>query len=142
MRLSVFGGSFDVDESLLGAAPEVVEHQVGEYERGERETFDLDVNFPEDFTGRVMRAMCDIPRGETRTYGQVADVLDSSPVAVGQACGRNPVPVVVPCHRVVGTDWLGGFSGQREGDRVDLKRRLLEHEGAIESRQSTLADDF
>ncbi|WP_435361178.1 methylated-DNA--[protein]-cysteine S-methyltransferase [Haloarchaeobius sp. DFWS5] len=152
MELSVHGGSFDIDESLLGAGATEVEAQVREYERGERESFDLDVDFPDDFTGRVMRAMCEIPRGETRTYGEVAESLDTSPVAVGQACGRNPVPVVVPCHRIVGTDWLGGFSNETEGERVDLKQRLLEHEGALPAgeagdasdagEQTTLADSF
>ncbi|WP_435363011.1 methylated-DNA--[protein]-cysteine S-methyltransferase [Haloarchaeobius sp. DYHT-AS-18] len=142
MQLTVLGGSFDIDETLLDAEPETVREQVAEYGRGERETFDFDVRFPGTFTGDVMREMAAIPRGETRTYGDLAAALDSSPVAVGQACGRNPVPVIVPCHRVVGTDWLGGFSGETEGDRVDLKRRLLEHEGAIPGRQTTLADSF
>ncbi|WP_267642292.1 methylated-DNA--[protein]-cysteine S-methyltransferase [Haloarchaeobius amylolyticus] len=142
MHLSVLGGSFTVDETLVDAPPETIREQVAEYGRGERESVDLTVSFPDSFTGEVMREMAAIPLGETRTYGEIAATLDSSPVAVGQACGRNPVPVVVPCHRVVGTDWLGGFSGETEGDRVDLKRRLLEHEGAIPGRQATLSSDF
>ncbi|WP_439028697.1 methylated-DNA--[protein]-cysteine S-methyltransferase [Haloarchaeobius sp. DT45] len=142
MHLSVLGGSFEIDETLFDAPPATIREQVAEYGRGERDTFDLTVAFPDTFTGDVMRAMAAIPCGETRTYGDLAAELDSSPVAVGQACGRNPVPVIVPCHRVVGTDWLGGFSGETEGDRVDLKRRLLEHEGAIRSRQARLSDAF
>jgi methylated-DNA-[protein]-cysteine S-methyltransferase len=142
MHVSALGGSFDLDDSLLDAPPDAIREQVREYECGDRTAFDVAVRFPETFTGRVMRAMAEIPPGETRTYGDLAADLDTSPVAVGQACGRNPVPLVVPCHRVVGTDWLGGFSGEIEGDRVDLKRRLLDHEGAIAGRQATLSGDF
>jgi methylated-DNA-[protein]-cysteine S-methyltransferase len=85
-----------------------------------------------------MDAMAAIPYGETRTYGDLAADLDTSPVAVGGACGRNPVPLVVPCHRVVGHDGLGGFSA--EGG-VDLKRALLAHERehAAGERQASLA---
>ncbi|WP_435344711.1 methylated-DNA--[protein]-cysteine S-methyltransferase [Haloarchaeobius sp. HRN-SO-5] len=143
MHVSVLGGSFDLDDSLLDASPEAIREQVREYERGDRTAFDVAVTFPDTFTGRVMRAMAEIPPGETRTYGELAADLDTSAVAVGQACGRNPVPLVVPCHRVVGTNWLGGFSGETAGDRVDLKRRLLEHESALPGdRQATLADEF
>jgi len=72
-----------------------------------------------------MRAMREIPYGETRTYGDLAENLESGAVAVGQACGSNPLPIVVPCHRVVGSDGYGGFSA--EGG-VDAKRRLLAFE--------------
>jgi len=71
--------------------------------------------------------MSDIPYGETRTYGDLAAALDTAPVAVGSACGKNPVPLVVPCHRVVGRDSLGGYSA---GDGTALKERLLALEGA------------
>jgi len=69
-----------------------------------------------------MDAMAAIPYGETRTYGELAVELDTAAVAVGQACGRNPVPIVVPCHRVVGANSLGGYSA--EGG-PELKERLL-----------------
>jgi len=77
-----------------------------------------------------MRAMAAIPSGETRTYGDLADSLDTAPVAVGGACGRNPVPLAVPCHRVVGATTLGGFSLDCQRP-LAVKRRLLEHEGAL-----------
>ena len=76
--------------------------------------------------------MAAIPYGETRTYGEIAAELDSAPIAVGGACGRNPVPVVVPCHRVVGSD--GGLRGYSAADGIATKRRLLELEGAIAER--------
>ena len=81
----------------------------------------------------VWEAMQRIPVGETRTYGELARSLGSSARAVGGACGANPIPVVVPCHRVIaaGGD-LGGFMGSRgEGFERDIKRWLLGHEGAL-----------
>ena len=125
MRVTMWGFAVDIDERLLGCGSDSLRTQLGEYERGERRKFDADVRFPDSFTGEVMRVMASIPYGETRTYGEVAAELDSHAVAVGQACGRNPTPLVVPCHRVVGADSLGGFSA---AGGVDLKRALLDHE--------------
>jgi methylated-DNA-[protein]-cysteine S-methyltransferase len=129
MEVTVPGGTLALDESYLDASPETVRQQVREYTRGDRRAFDLEVRYPDDFTGRVMRAMAAIPYGETRTYGELAASVDSGAVAIGGACGRNPVPLVVPCHRVVAADGLGGFSA---AGGPALKRRLLEHEGALE----------
>jgi methylated-DNA-[protein]-cysteine S-methyltransferase len=79
------------------------------------------------FQKAVWRAMAEIPYGETRTYADIAHAVDSAPRAVGGACGRNPIPIVVPCHRVVGTNGtLTGFSG---GDGLATKRALLSLEG-------------
>jgi methylated-DNA-[protein]-cysteine S-methyltransferase len=80
----------------------------------------------------VWEAMQAIPVGQTRTYGQLAKAIGSSARAVGGACGANPIPVVVPCHRVVGAGGaLGGFMGAREeGFELSIKRWLLAHEGA------------
>ena len=125
MRIRLFGDPIEIDDSRIDATPETVRRQIREYEAGERESFDLEIAYPDGFTGTVMRAMERIPSGETRTYGEVAVDLETAPIAVGQACGRNPVPVIVPCHRIVGADSLTGYRGG-----LDLKRRLLEHEGA------------
>jgi len=78
---------------------------------------------------RVWQAMCAIPRGETRSYGELAAALQSSAQAVGQACGANPIPIVIPCHRVVGKAGLGGFMHHSGGYALDIKRWLLAHEG-------------
>ena len=79
----------------------------------------------------VWEAMCAIPAGRTRTYGELAKELRSSARAVGGACGANPIPLIVPCHRVVGAGGLGGFMGSREeGFELGIKRWLLAHEGA------------
>lgn len=81
------------------------------------------------FQRRVWRVIAGIPRGHTLTYGEIARRLKSAPRAVGQACGRNPYPLVVPCHRVVAADGgLGGFDSARGGYKLDIKRWLLAHE--------------
>jgi methylated-DNA-[protein]-cysteine S-methyltransferase len=82
------------------------------------------------FQRRVWSQIAAIPPGRTETYGQVAKNLNNAPRAVGQACGANPYPVVVPCHRVVATGGgLGGFARERGGFLLDVKRWLLRHEG-------------
>lgn len=80
---------------------------------------------------QVWEAMQRIRAGTTRTYGEVARELSSSARAVGGACGANPIPVIVPCHRIVASNGLGGFMGAAgEGFERSIKRWLLEHEGA------------
>ena len=82
------------------------------------------------FQKSVWAAIAAIPAGETRSYGELAKALKSSPRAVGTACGANPYPIVVPCHRVIAASGgLGGFSRQRGGFLLEAKRWLLHHEG-------------
>ncbi|HID49752.1 MAG TPA: methylated-DNA--[protein]-cysteine S-methyltransferase [Chromatiales bacterium] len=81
------------------------------------------------FQQRVWHALQQIPPGEVRTYGDLARQLGSSPRAVGGACRRNPVPLLVPCHRVVAAQGIGGFAGHAAGREVALKRWLLRREG-------------
>lgn len=76
----------------------------------------------------VWQAMCAIPSGEVRTYGALAADLGSSAQAVGTACGRNPLPIVVPCHRVTANGGLGGFMGGKRDGSLAIKRWLLAHE--------------
>jgi len=81
-----------------------------------------------EFQRRVWKAMTRIPIGRTRTYGEIAAELASAAQAVGQACGANPLPIIVPCHRIVSASGLGGFAGATEGTMIDVKRWLLDHE--------------
>ena len=82
------------------------------------------------FQRRVWTGIAAIPAGGTRTYGELALAIGSGPRAVGNACGANPFPVVVPCHRVVASGGgLGGFARNRGGFLLDVKRWLLRHEG-------------
>ena len=80
------------------------------------------------FQQRVWRALRRIPAGRTLSYGKLARRLDTSARAVGNACRANPVPIVVPCHRVVAESGIGGFMGKRSGSPLSLKYWLLEHE--------------
>jgi len=81
---------------------------------------------------RVWDAMCAIPRGRTRTYGELARELGAHfPVdarAIGQACGDNRLPIVIPCHRVVAANGIGGFGHATGGYLLEVKRWLLMHE--------------
>ena len=77
---------------------------------------------------KVWQAMRDIPRGQMQTYGDLATLLHSSPRAIGQACGSNPIPIVIPCHRVVSKTGLGGFMHRADSSALDIKHWLLTHE--------------
>ena len=109
---------------------EDAKRQLAAYFAGRRKGFDLPL-VPEGSPTeqRVWALMAKIPYGETRSYGELARELKLSPRAIGRACGRNPLPIFLPCHRVVAADGeLGGYSG--EGG-VETKRRLLQLEGAL-----------
>ncbi|HEX5394251.1 MAG TPA: methylated-DNA--[protein]-cysteine S-methyltransferase [Rhodocyclaceae bacterium] len=85
------------------------------------------------FRRKVWEQIAAIPAGRTRSYGEIAKAVKSAPRAVGGACGANPYPLVVPCHRVVAAnkglnDGLGGFANQRGGFLLEVKRWLLAHE--------------
>jgi methylated-DNA-[protein]-cysteine S-methyltransferase len=105
--------------------------QLAAYFDGRLSRFDLPlapVGSP--FETCVWAAMLAIPYGETRCYGDLANAVGSAPRAVGRACGRNPIPIVIPCHRVLARSGLGGYSG--EGG-IGTKQRLLALEGALGS---------
>ena len=76
----------------------------------------------------VWDAMCAIPRGRTRTYGDIARELGADARDIGQACGDNRLPIVIPCHRVVAANGLGGFAHATSGYLIEVKRWLLAHE--------------
>lgn len=79
----------------------------------------------------VLDQLQKIPYGETRTYGEIAKILKTSPRAVGNACRNNPIPVIIPCHRVVAANGIGGYSGATQGRKLDIKYRLLRLEGLV-----------
>ncbi|MCW2309473.1 methylated-DNA--[protein]-cysteine S-methyltransferase [Rhodobium gokarnense] len=102
--------------------------QLAGYFEGRRTAFDLPLAPAGNaFQQQVYSAMRAIPFGETRSYGDIARDLGVAAQPVGQACGSNPIPVIIPCHRVVGSHGLGGFSG---AGGVETKIRLLKLEGA------------
>ena len=97
--------------------------QLHAYMDGELTDFDLPLA-PQGtaYRRKVWQALCDIPYGEIRSYQQIAAKTGGSARSVGQANGRNPIPVIIPCHRVVATSHIGGYSG---GDGLTTKRWLL-----------------
>mgnify|MGYP001806012384 CR=1 FL=1 len=102
--------------------------QLDAYFDGRLQRFDLPLS-PRGttFQRRVWQAIAAIPFGKVRTYGDLARDLETAPRALGGACGRNPIPIIIPCHRVLGTDGsLGGYSGM---DGLETKRFLLRLEG-------------
>ena len=104
--------------------------QLSEYLKGERQMFDLPLN-PRgtDFQKRVWQALCDIPYGETRSYKQIAEAIGNPKAvrAVGMANNRNPITIVVPCHRVIGADGkLVGYGGG-----LEMKEFLLRLEKSL-----------
>lgn len=82
------------------------------------------------FQRRVWGKIAAIGPGRTRSYGEIARDLRSAPRAVGQACGANRVPLVIPCHRVLAAGGIGGFAHSEAGFLLSVKRWLLAHEGA------------
>ncbi|MGN7862485.1 methylated-DNA--[protein]-cysteine S-methyltransferase [Microbacterium sp. 22303] len=110
--------------------------QLGAYFAGERAVFDLpfDLGPQSDVTNAVLHALYDtVLHGETVTYGELAERSGTSVPArvIGSIMGANPIPIIVPCHRVVASDGLGGYSGGAPGEGLHTKRWLLEHEGAL-----------
>lgn len=101
--------------------------QLDEYFNNTRQAFDLPLDFGTGLQMRVRRAMAAIPYGETRTYGDLARQLNTPAQAIGQACGANPIPILIPCHRILGAKSLGGFSAP---GGVETKIALLKLEGA------------
>ena len=102
--------------------------QLAQYFAGTRLDFDLPLAPRGNaFQRRFYDVLRAVPHGETRTYGEIAEEMGVSAQAIGQACGANPIPILIPCHRVLGAKGLGGFSG---GVGVETKVALLRLEGA------------
>ncbi|MCP5130578.1 MAG: methylated-DNA--[protein]-cysteine S-methyltransferase [Pseudomonadales bacterium] len=120
------GPDSEQSDSVLQSATQ----QLRQYFAGRRKQFDLPLAAAgTDFQHKVWDALGDIPWGELRSYADIALAIDkpSAVRAVGAANGRNPLPIVVPCHRVIGSNGsLTGFAGG-----LDMKRRLLELEGSL-----------
>lgn len=103
--------------------------QIAAYVKDPGYCFDLPLKtVGSDFQRQVWGAIAAIPRGRTRQYGEIARELEVQPRAVGQACGDNVFPLVIPCHRVVAAAGLGGFAHHGSGVYLDVKRWLLTHE--------------
>ena len=104
---------------------EKAKEEIEEYFQGKRKTFDLPLDAKgTEFQKRVWKELLDIRYGETLSYGEIGYRIGTKAYrAIGNACGKNPIPILIPCHRVVGKDNIGGFSLG-----LDLKRKLLDIE--------------
>lgn len=110
---------------------ETIRQQLGAWFADPRFVFNLPLAAPRTpFQARLRAALCAMPCGDTHTYGELATQLCSAPRAVGQALGSNPLPIIVPCHRIIsaGKNRLTGFGHTREGPKITLKAWLLEQE--------------
>jgi methylated-DNA-[protein]-cysteine S-methyltransferase len=103
--------------------------QLEQYREDPKTQFDLPLLIEGTaFQQQLWDALCGIPRGKTLTYGELARRLGVDARAVGQACGDNRLPIVIPCHRVIAADGIGGFAHATGGYLLEAKRWLLAHE--------------
>ena len=130
-----------LDADSVAPANELAERAVRQLERY-RDDPDVKFDLPlliegTEFQRRLWAALCEIPRGRTLTYGELARKLGGEARAVGQACGDNKLPIVIPCHRVVAAAGIGGFSHSTGGYLIEAKRWLLMHESSADAFQLT-----
>ena len=124
------------DQAPVNALAERAARQLERYREDPDTKFDLPLLIEgTEFQRRVWDLMCSIPRGKTLTYGEVARRLEGEARVVGQACGDNRLPIVIPCHRVVAADGIGGFSHASGGYLIEVKRWLLMHESSADAFQ-------
>jgi methylated-DNA-[protein]-cysteine S-methyltransferase len=107
--------------------------QLDAYRANPRFKFDLPLLIKgSEHQQKVWQIMCQIPSGETLTYGEVAEQISSAPRAVGGACGKNPFPIIIPCHRIIAANHqLGGFNSGHIFFNLGIKKWLLAHEGIM-----------
>lgn len=119
-----WSGQGDADSPVLRQA----EAELAGYFAGDVQCFTVPIRLAGTaFHRAFLQALIDIPFGETLTYGDLAKRLGVSSQAIGQACGANPIPILIPCHRVLSANDLGGYSG---AGGIETKVALLKHEGA------------
>lgn len=126
---------YDSLDSLEGSKyreDEKIKKYLEDYFQGnETEELNININVTE-FQRRVYDALCTTKRGSTLTYAELGRLIGcSSPRAIGQALKRNPIPIIIPCHRVVGKNWDGGFGGETTGEKMDYKKFLLDMEKGL-----------
>ena len=115
----------------VGRAARKVEYQLCRYFDDPRWCFDFDIAAQGTFfQRRVWKALKRIPSGSRLTYGKLAQSLNSGARAVGGACRCNPILIVIPCHRVVAANTIGGYCGNMKGKMLHAKNWLLQHEDA------------
>ncbi len=112
--------------NLKSFGPKGVIEKFKAYERGKRVAVKVNLSHLKPFTRKVLNEVSKIPFGQIKTYADIARALKSSPRAVGVALSKNPVPIIIPCHRVVSSSGLGGFS-----QGLYIKEQLLRYESEV-----------
>jgi methylated-DNA-[protein]-cysteine S-methyltransferase len=123
---------FNANEDTSTPLPPTIQQAFDAYFNNKQRAITL----PTQLTGtpfqiKVWQTLQTIPAGETWSYGKLAKELGSHPRAIGQACKRNPIPLIYPCHRIVAQNNLGGFAGARKGKLLTIKQWLLTFEGGL-----------
>ncbi|MEJ2361705.1 MAG: methylated-DNA--[protein]-cysteine S-methyltransferase [Gammaproteobacteria bacterium] len=127
-----FAARGELTRDLVDPLHRQIAHKIKSYFSRPGMRFNLPLNLGgTPFQRKVWHALQEIPASQTLSYGELAQHLHTSARAVGNACRANPVPLVVPCHRVIAKNGIGGFAGAVTGRRIDRKRWLLQHEGAL-----------
>ena len=121
-------------EKTAGKRAESIKNKIDKYLKADSAIKNINIDVALNVTAfqeKVLQQLSLIPYGETRTYGDIAATLGTSPRAVGNACRNNPVPIIIPCHRVVAAGGIGGYAGATDGGLLDIKYRLLQLEAAV-----------
>lgn len=127
MKLKLLAG--DSKKSPQDPLTKHVAAELARYFKNPKHNFNVSTQLEgTPFQKTVWHALQQIPSGKTMTYGALAKKLKTSPRAIGQACRTNPIPVIIPCHRVIAANHLGGYAGKRKGRMMDIKQWLLQHE--------------
>jgi len=109
-----------------------IQRQINRYFEDASFEFDIKLNSEgTEYQNKVWKALQGIPLSHMMTYGELASKIDSGARAIGNACRNNPIPLIVPCHRIVSASGIGGFAGKIDGELIDIKKFLLVHEGAL-----------
>lgn len=129
MKIELFDDAVELDSDFIEDRKQV-QRQIQEYLDSGRTRFETSYSLAKltDHQQKVLEETSEIPLGKTRTYSEIAEEISSAPVAVGQALKTNPLPVLIPCHRVVGENNLGGYNGEKNSS---IKKKLLEHERSL-----------
>lgn len=115
--------------ATLSTLSKHIASEIHQYFNNPKYQFDINLKLAgSPFQQRVWQALTSIPSGETVTYGALAKSLGTGARAIGRACRTNPIPLIIPCHRIVGMKSIGGFAGQKAGRLLAIKERLLAHE--------------
>ena len=131
-ELKLFSKKSKPNSNMINTLFTDTKKQLENYFQNPKYKFNLPLNITgTPFQKIVWQALTKIPCGTTKTYGELAKELNTSARAIGNACRKNPLPIIIPCHRIVAKNGIGGFAGKTQGKNIAIKKWLLAHEGAI-----------